>query len=203
MRVTWLGWAGIELEQNGTCILIDPLINPAAVYAAAGESATGVTLPELTAPSAGPAATAVLLTHLHRDHADAEAVTRWADPDARIVGSRSVPAAGPVDDAGIAAARAEFAAAALQIGEAGEWQSFEIGPFTLTALPAADGTGESQVSWAVAAGGHASCTAVTRCFTAGGGAWPTRPVRLTPPSSRSTARSSTSPGVSRRVPTPR
>jgi L-ascorbate metabolism protein UlaG (beta-lactamase superfamily) len=152
MRVTWLGWAGIEVVHGDARILIDPLINPAAVYAAAADRAAGVELPALAEPGDDPAATLVLLTHLHRDHADAEAVSRWADPGAQILGPRSVPAAGPFDDAGIAAARAEFAAAGLQIIEVVEWERREIGPFTVIALPAADGTGESQVSWAITAG---------------------------------------------------
>ena len=34
------------------------------------------------------------------------------------------------------------------------WQTVTVGPFTVTALPAADGTGDPQVSWAVEAGGR-------------------------------------------------
>lgn len=96
----------------------------------------------------------MLLTHLHRDHADAEAVTRWADPGASILGPRSAPAGNPLDDVGTAAARSEFDAAGREITELDEWEQVEIGPFTVTAVPAADGTGESQLSWAIAAGGQ-------------------------------------------------
>jgi L-ascorbate metabolism protein UlaG (beta-lactamase superfamily) len=154
VRVRWLGWAGIEVEQDKTRILVDPLLDPTAVYAAAGDRAGEAELPALGEPGDGPAATGVLLTHLHRDHADAEAVARWADPSAQVLGPRTVPASGPLDDAGIAAARAEFRTAELEIAQVDVWESFEIGPFTVTALPAADGTGESQVSWAIAAGGQ-------------------------------------------------
>jgi L-ascorbate metabolism protein UlaG (beta-lactamase superfamily) len=138
--------------QDDARILIDPLINPGAVFAAAGDQAAGIELPALIEPGEGPAAAGALLTHLHRDHADAEAVSRWCQPGAQILGPPSAPAAVSLDDAGIAAARDEFGAAGLQIAEADAWERFEIGPFTVTALPAADGTGESQVSWSIAAG---------------------------------------------------
>jgi L-ascorbate metabolism protein UlaG (beta-lactamase superfamily) len=152
MRVRWLGWAGVEVGEGSSRILIDPLCNPGAVYAAAGERAAGAELPALAAASDGPPVAGVLLTHLHRDHADAEAVTRWAHPGAQIVSPRSAPAATPADDAGIDAARAEFGAAGLRITEVDAWERFEVGPFSVIALPAADGTGESQLSWAIRLG---------------------------------------------------
>src|SRR4051812_29804080 len=74
MHCRWLGWAGFEVEHEGARIVIDPLGDPGALYAVLGDAAAGVTLPEVVEPSAG--ALAGLVSHLHRDHADAPALKR-------------------------------------------------------------------------------------------------------------------------------
>ena len=73
MRIRWLGWAGVEIEADGERVVVDPLDDPLAVFAWLGESASSIPLPEVVA--ARPGALAGLLTHLHRDHADAAALT--------------------------------------------------------------------------------------------------------------------------------
>jgi L-ascorbate metabolism protein UlaG (beta-lactamase superfamily) len=37
MRLTWLGWAGAELEADGATVVIDPLDDAGAVFAPLGE----------------------------------------------------------------------------------------------------------------------------------------------------------------------
>jgi L-ascorbate metabolism protein UlaG (beta-lactamase superfamily) len=69
MRITWLGWAGVEIEADGQHVVIDPLGDPAATFAWLPKPARSIPMPELAAPR--PGALAGLLTHLHRDHADA------------------------------------------------------------------------------------------------------------------------------------
>jgi L-ascorbate metabolism protein UlaG (beta-lactamase superfamily) len=73
MQITWLGWAGVEIAAQGERVVIDPLADPRAVFAWLGERADAVLLPEVVAPR--PGAIAGLVTHLHRDHADADALT--------------------------------------------------------------------------------------------------------------------------------
>ncbi len=148
MRCRWLGWAGVELEADGERIVIDPLGDPAALYRVLGDAAAGVRLPEVVEPTADRPALAALVTHLHRDHADAPAIAKTLAP------------AGPVliperhyESPGIAQAAHEFAKQALALRPTSPWETIELGPFTVTALPAADGTGEEQLSWAVEAGG--------------------------------------------------
>ena len=149
MRVRWLGWAGVEVQSGDARVLIDPLVNPAAVFAAAGERAAGVTVPELVDPHAGGPPAAVLVTHLHRDHADAQALA----PGVGVYGPEFYPGADGLADAGIAQSREELTAAGVALRETPAWARFEVGPFTITALPAADGTGDPQLSWAVEADG--------------------------------------------------
>ncbi len=150
MRCTWLGWAGVSLEAESSRLLIDPLADPAALYAAVGEAAAGVAYPPVADPAAGAPAAVALLSHLHRDHADAGALARSLAADAPVLVPAS-PIADPVGDLGIAQATGELAEAGLRLVEVSSWERVTIGPFTITALPAADGTGDPQVSWAVAA----------------------------------------------------
>jgi L-ascorbate metabolism protein UlaG (beta-lactamase superfamily) len=150
MQITWLGWAGVEIAALRARVVIDPLADPLAVFAWLGELADAVPLPEVVAPQ--PGAIAGLLTHLHRDHADADALAAALAP--------GKPVYEPLDYGGQGAERLallqadqELAAAELARQPAGPWTSIIAGPFTLTALPAVDGTGDPQVSWLIEADG--------------------------------------------------
>jgi L-ascorbate metabolism protein UlaG (beta-lactamase superfamily) len=72
MRIRWLGWAGVEIEAQDERVLVDPLQDAAAVFEWLGERGA-IPLPEVV--PARPRAVAGLLTHLHRDHADAGALS--------------------------------------------------------------------------------------------------------------------------------
>ena len=89
MRIRWLGWAGVEIEAQGERVVIDPLQDAAAVFAWLGERARAIPLPEVV--PAQPGAIAGLLTHLHRDHADAAALAPLYAPARRSM-SRSTTA---------------------------------------------------------------------------------------------------------------
>lgn len=149
MRVRWLGWAGVEVEEQGERVVIDPLEDPAAVFAWLGEKAAAVPVPEIVPPA--PGAVAALLTHLHRDHADAAALTAALQRDGAVHEPHDYGGA-TSDRLAIAEADHELTAAGLTRRPVAPWASVTAGPFTLTALPAVDGTGDPQVSWLVEAG---------------------------------------------------
>jgi L-ascorbate metabolism protein UlaG (beta-lactamase superfamily) len=151
MRVTWLGWAGVELEADGPTVVIDPLEDAAAVFAPLGDAAAGIPLPQIVAPSPG-CAVAGLVTHLHRDHADAAALAGALLPGAPVL---EPPAGGGDQHENLALLQAEqeLTAAGLNRKRVGPWESVAAGRFTLTALPAVDGIGDPQVSWLVEADG--------------------------------------------------
>ncbi len=151
MRLTWLGWAGVELESGGATVVIDVLADPGAVFAPLGERVAGTPLPRVVPPSAG-RAVAGLVTHLHRDHADAAALTAALAPGAPVL---EPPRGGGDDLENLALAQAEheLTAAGLDRRRVEPWQASTAGPFTLTALPACDGIGDPQVAWLVEAGG--------------------------------------------------
>jgi len=151
VRLRWLGWAGVEVEASGEHVVIDPLGDPAAVFAALGERAAGMPLPEVLPPSGG--AAAGLVTHLHRDHADAQALRAALAADACVHEPATYGGSG-LEQLAIAQADHELSAAGLRRYETAPWTSMTVGPFAITALPAVDGTGDPQVSWLVAAEGR-------------------------------------------------
>jgi L-ascorbate metabolism protein UlaG (beta-lactamase superfamily) len=150
MRVRWLGWAGVEIESEGDAVVIDPLDDTSATFAALGERAADVKLPRVIPPRSEGQAAAGLLTHLHRDHADAGALWRALATDA-VVYEPVAASGGDDENLGLAQAQAELHAAGLERRSLREWEQVEAGPFTLTALPAVDGAGDPQISWLVEA----------------------------------------------------
>lgn len=151
MRLTWLGWAGAELQVGDATVVIDPLDDAGAVFAPLGERAANTPLPRVVPPSAG-RAVAGLVTHLHRDHADAKALAAALAPAASVL---EPPAGGgdALENLALAQAEHELGEAGLKRRRVAPWETTTAGPFTLTALPAADGVGEPQVAWLVEADG--------------------------------------------------
>ena len=148
MQARWLGWAGVELEEDGVTLVIDPLADPAATFAGFGAQAADVELPDVTPPERK-RAVAGLVSHLHRDHTDAGALA-----DAFAEGAEVLHPV-PTEDGNLAVAQAEHELnrTGLPRRAVATWESVTVGPFTCTALPAVDGLGDPQVSWLVEAGG--------------------------------------------------
>jgi L-ascorbate metabolism protein UlaG (beta-lactamase superfamily) len=150
VRIRWLGWAGVEVEEHGERVVVDPLDDAAAVFAVLGERAAGMPVPELVSPR--PDAAAGMVTHLHRDHADARALSTALRDRATVHEPAGYGGAG-IEQLAIVQADRELTAAGLTRRPAAPWSNVTAGPFTLTALPAVDGTGDPQVSWLIEAGG--------------------------------------------------
>src|SRR4051794_19370732 len=148
MRMTWLGWAGAEIEHDGKTVVIDPLADARAVFAPLGERAQAMKPPSVTDPR--PGALAGLVTHLHRDHADAAALSSALADGAPVL---EPPAGGgdAHDNLALTQAEHELAASGLERRRLQPWESANVGPFVLTALPACDGIGDPQVSWLIEA----------------------------------------------------
>lgn len=151
MKIRWLGWAGVEVEAEGARIVIDPLEDAGAVFAPYGEAAAGTPVPEVTPPRRD--ALAGLVTHLHRDHADAAALGAALADEARVFEPLSY-GGGRAEQLALIQADRELTAAGLRREPIEPWATVTVGPFAVTALPAVDGTGDPQVSWLVEAGGR-------------------------------------------------
>jgi L-ascorbate metabolism protein UlaG (beta-lactamase superfamily) len=153
MKVRWLGWAGVEIEADGVAVVIDPLADPGATFAPLGEEARDAKLPSVVEPEARGAAVAGLISHLHRDHADAGALAGALNPDASVH-EPIWPGGAEVENLGLAQANGEFERANLRRRAVEVWERLEVGPFVITALPAVDGLGDPQVSWLVETDGQ-------------------------------------------------
>ncbi|MBJ7328323.1 MAG: MBL fold metallo-hydrolase [Solirubrobacteraceae bacterium] len=149
MQVRWLGWAGVELEADGTTIVIDPLADPGATFAGLGDAAKDAEVPVVEAPASG-RAVAGLVSHLHRDHTDAGALAAALTDGAEV----HHPVATEESNLAIAQAEYELGQAGLPRRAVPAWDTVTAGPFTCTALPAVDGLGDPQVSWLVEADGQ-------------------------------------------------
>jgi L-ascorbate metabolism protein UlaG (beta-lactamase superfamily) len=146
MEVRRLAWAGLEISAAGHNVVIDLAEDFSRLH---GNRSDGEELP----PSPDPGSIhAGLLTHLHSDHADADALLSALRADA--------PVFRPERASGTAAEVALVEKAESALDESGlttrmvePWETIEVGPFEITALPAADGFGDPQVSWSLAAEG--------------------------------------------------
>ena len=137
MKARWLGWAGVEIESDGVALVIDPLADPAATFAALGDEAERAELPDVVPPEAQ-GAVAGLVSHLHRDHADAGALATALDVDASVH-EPEWPGGGDAENLAIAQANIELERAGLRRKAFEVWEQAEVGPFAIAALPAANG----------------------------------------------------------------
>lgn len=153
MRVRWLGWAGVEIEAEGASVVIDPLADAAATFAPLGGAAAQARLPQLTRPARAGSALAGMVTHLHRDHTDAAAISHALADGAPLYEPASF-GGGPEENLALAQAEHELRQAGLAREHVTPWERREAGPFSLTALPAVDGLGDPQVAWLIEAGGR-------------------------------------------------
>ena len=148
----WFGWAGVEIEADGATVVIDPLADPGATFAALGGRAKEVPLPAIREPESRDTPVAGLVSHLHRDHTDAGALAAALTADA-AVHEPVWPGGSDAENLALAQSNAELERAGLRRMEVEVWERLEVGPFALTALPAVDGLGDPQISWLVKADG--------------------------------------------------
>ena len=146
LEVRRLGWAGLELVCSGRSLVIDLLEDASSLAPFVGEVHGPL-------PSPVPGSAAGLVTHLHADHADPAALARALTPDGLIL--RPEPARGEALET-IATTFAEqgFEKVAVETRVLEPWESVDLEPFMVTAVPAVDGFGDPQISWVVEAGGR-------------------------------------------------
>lgn len=132
LRVQRLAWAGIRLQLPDATLFIDPLVN---------QDAWGTALPDaLISVDDTVGDTTVLITHSHPDHFDVGAARSALRRGGVLAHPAGIPAL-PLPD-GVRARPSPL------------WEPQLLGDFTATPVPAADGYGDTQVSWIVSAGGR-------------------------------------------------
>lgn len=132
LRIQRLAWAGIRLQLPDATLFVDPLTN---------QEAWGAALPDkLVSVSDAVGDTSVLITHSHSDHFDVEAATSALRRGGVLAHPTGIP---PLSlPQGVRARPSPL------------WEPQLLGDFTATPVPAADGYGDTQVSWIVTAGGR-------------------------------------------------
>ena len=146
-RFRRLGWSGVEIEFDGQTLLIDYITDTSKLAVLRSQE-------EPFPPASKPGgASAALITHLHSDHADPEALLSALNSSAKVF--RPVPAAGsPADLALTINAESAFATSGLQTEILTEWEERTLGPYKISSAPAVDGFGDPQLSWIVECGGR-------------------------------------------------
>ncbi len=147
MTIRRLGWAGVELACEGELLVIDLLEDASVLEPFVGEAQTPLPGPSRPGDVAG-----AVVTHLHSDHTDPGAIERALRPGGRVL-RPAESSGGDLEAAGVAIAEAGLAEASVDQLHLNPWDETEIGPFTITAVPAVDGFGDPQLSWVVEAGG--------------------------------------------------
>lgn len=147
MELRRLAWAGLEIEVDGQIAAIDFVED--FKHLRGEEPPPG----EIPAPPADGSVDVALLTHLHSDHADIDALGRVLRPGAKVLRPELAFGEG-AEVAMLERPEAALAASGLATEVVEPWRTVEVGPFEIAALPAADGFGDPQVSWAVRAGGR-------------------------------------------------
>jgi L-ascorbate metabolism protein UlaG (beta-lactamase superfamily) len=145
MKITRLGWAGLQLDAAGETAIVDLLqsIGPAEKYM--GQARTALPGPSRPARLA-------LVTHLHFDHTDPEAIAAALTPDGVLL--RPARAEGTfLETAAVQPAEDRLAELGIPQRVVAPWETVEAGPFTVTAIPAVDGFGDPQVGWVIEAEG--------------------------------------------------
>lgn len=146
MRMRRLGWAGVELEHDGSSLIIDNITTGGIFDAFMREGED-----ELIGPSQKPLA--ALVTHLHRDHTDVAALQQALGDWGLVLRPGQVRFVSEMQKFSVIGIEEEFAKSSLKTDELDVGDSREIGPFTVTAAYSVDGLGAPQVSWVVEAGG--------------------------------------------------
>jgi L-ascorbate metabolism protein UlaG (beta-lactamase superfamily) len=149
-KLRWrrLGWAGLEVEADGSSIIVDHLRD-------AGRILTPILTDDgddLIAPEPR-RATAALVTHLHRDHADFAAISEALAEDGIVLRPPRKRVETELDEVATGEAEAALAASALSTRVFEPGDSVRVGALSITALPASDGLGSPQVSWLIEADG--------------------------------------------------
>jgi L-ascorbate metabolism protein UlaG (beta-lactamase superfamily) len=146
MNIRRLGWAGVELEaENGERAVIDAWTSPASMRAYVGDALT-----ELPAPREG--ARLALVTHLHDDHCDPDAIAAALGEDGTLL--RPAPDTGEfLEIAATLPAERRLVELGVRQRFVREWETVTAGAFTATAIPAVDGFGDPQIGWIVEADG--------------------------------------------------
>ena len=146
MKIRRLGWDGLEVTSRGGESLVIDYVHDSSLFLRDNWRAGSPVRP-LHAP-----AVAALVTHLHEDHTDVAAIEAAVGPDGVVLRPAPFPGS-DAENVFTLEQEGELAASRLDVRTVTEWDRTELGPFTVTSVPAIDGLGDPQVNWVVEADG--------------------------------------------------
>lgn len=146
MKIRRLGWDGLEVTARGGESLVIDYVHDSSAFLRDNWKAGSPVRPQ-QAP-----ALAALVTHLHEDHTDVAAIESAVGPDGVVLRPAPFPGS-QAENVFTLKQEGELAASRLDVRTVEEWDRNELGPFTVTSVPAIDGLGDPQVNWVVAADG--------------------------------------------------
>ncbi|WP_353719801.1 MBL fold metallo-hydrolase [Dyadobacter sp. 676] len=132
MKLQRLSWAGLKVESDGQVLLIDAVQNYRRGASIGPENPVQFV--------SDTAADAVLITHLHSDHYDPEAIRAVLKPEGKFIASEAIVPELTADG---------FAPTGVSLNETRRY-----GNFAVTPVFAMDGVGDKQVSWVIEADGQ-------------------------------------------------
>jgi len=146
LKLRRLGWAGVEIAFGNETLLIDYIQDTKPLVQLRSEH-------EVFLASSQPGkASAALVTHLHPDHADPEAIALAVKKNAPVL--RPEPAKGTEADLALTNyVENKFSQYDLDIEFVKPWEERVIGSFKIWSTPAVCGFGDPQVSWVIECGG--------------------------------------------------
>ena len=136
MKITRLSWAGLMIESPTTTLYIDPLQNVANMEPFLGTPK----FPIFAIPVSKTEKAHALITHIHQDHFDQPFLKELLVNDGELWGPEPV--------------YTEALKINLKSNIAKLHETFTIGDFTITAVPAVDWIGDEQISYVISDGKH-------------------------------------------------
>jgi L-ascorbate metabolism protein UlaG (beta-lactamase superfamily) len=132
LKAQRLSWAGTKLELASGTIFLDPWVNV--------DIWDGTWKEPIVPVESATSERNVIVTHPHNDHFDPVAIRKLLAERGRVICHEDIAAT---------VASRGFRVRALKL-----YEPLLQGDFTITAVPAVDGTNDGQVSWVVAGGGR-------------------------------------------------
>lgn len=136
MKITKLSWAGIMLESSGSTLYIDPLQNVDMIAPFVGKPK----FPIFDVSRSKNGSANVLITHIHQDHFDRPLLPELLGKKGKLWGPE--PVCQTADSDGLKSSIAKL------------YDTFSVGNFQITAVPAVDWVGDEQVSYVISDGLH-------------------------------------------------
>jgi L-ascorbate metabolism protein UlaG (beta-lactamase superfamily) len=148
MRIRRLGWAGVEIEQDGTRLAIDYIGTLGFFEEFWGDEEFRDELVQLEPGSLD----AALVTHLHRDHTDPKALASALGPGAVVAGPEKLRFYSPLQEFAVGQVEKGLEEAGIKRQAFSPGESIQVGGLTAIACPSVDGVGANQISWLVKTG---------------------------------------------------